>query len=141
MMVGNGLHIRYFQCQLPKQGERVEDCEDASAGDPDRGRFAIADGAAGSSYSALWAQLLVNEFVFSPKPQPGPWSSWLPEVQQRWTNAVNARPSNSPTPWFVEDRIQQGAFAAFLGLVVEETINWRGTKRRRWRALAIGDSC
>src|SRR5262249_22560942 len=58
-----GLTIQFWQFQLPKRGEKTEDYEDASAGDPLRGRFAIADGAAGSSFSALWARLLVEEFV------------------------------------------------------------------------------
>jgi hypothetical protein len=133
--------IRFWQFQLPKRGERVEDYEDAADCDPARGRFAIADGAAGSSFSALWAKLLVEEFVRTPKPQPGPWADWLPAVQQRWSVAVGHRASNGPTPWFVQDRIQQGAFAAFLGVVLDEVTTWRGGKRKRWRALAIGDTC
>src|SRR5262245_55189804 len=133
--------MRFWQFQLPKRGEKAEDSEDAWAGDPLLGRFAIADGASGSSFSALWARLLVEEFVRSSKPQPGPWEDWLPLVQKRWASSVGHRPSNGPTPWFVQDRIQQGAFAAFLGLVLDEAVTWRGGKRKRWRVLAIGDSC
>src|SRR5262245_64395105 len=136
-----GLTIQFWQFQLPKRGEKAEDYEDASAGDPLRGRFALADGAAGSSFSALWARLLVEEFVRSSKPQPGPWADWLPIVQKRWASAVGHRPSNGPTPWFVQDRIQQGALAAFLGVVLDEAVTWRGGKRKRWRAVAIGDTC
>jgi hypothetical protein len=138
----NTLHMRYRQFHLPKRGEKAEDYEDSADGDPERGRFAIADGAAGSSWSALWARLLVEEFVKSPKPQPEPFANWLPAVQQRWAAVVNARPNHGqPAPWYVEDRIQQGAFAAFLGVVIDEATTWRGGKRKRWQALAIGDCC
>ncbi len=141
-MSANGFAVQSWQFHLPKRGEKIEDYEDASAADPVRGRFAIADGAAGSSFSALWAQLLVEEFVGSSKAQPCPFAEWLPNVQERWSTAVNAgRTNGQKTPWFVEDRLQQGAFAAFLGLTLEEYINWRGNKKRRWRVLAIGDTC
>jgi hypothetical protein len=141
-MSTNAHAIRFWQFQLPKRGEKAEDFEDASAGDAGRGRFAIADGASGSSFSALWAQLLVEEFVRSTKAHPGPWADWLPNVQKRWSAAINNRPGGKASaPWFVEDRIQQGAFAAFLGLVIEEVATWRGGQRKRWRALAVGDSC
>src|ERR671936_93299 len=113
-MSASGFAVQYWQFHLPKRGERAEDYEDASAADPVRGRFAIADGAAGSSFSALWAKLLVEEFVGTAVPQPGPWKDWLPGVQDRWKTAINARPGGQvASPWFVEDRIQQGAFAAF----------------------------
>jgi hypothetical protein len=135
----NGLSIQYWQFQTPKRGERVEDNEDASAADAAHGRFAIADGAAGSSYSALWARLLVEEYIHAPN--SGAWSDWLPAVQRRWESLVARRPGQSAMPWFVEDRMQQGAFAAFLGLVLDEVTTWRGGKRKRWRALAVGDTC
>jgi hypothetical protein len=35
-------------------------------------------------------------------------------------------------PWYVEARLRQGAFATFLGLVVEGSA---------WYAVAVGDSC
>src|SRR5262245_12932177 len=123
-MATNGFAVQHWQFHLPKRGEKAEDYEDASAADPVRGRFAVADGAAGSSFSSLWARLLVEEFVGSARAQPSPWAEWLPGVQERWVSAVSARPVASATPWFVEDRLRQGAFAAFLGLVLEEVITW-----------------
>jgi len=35
-------------------------------------------------------------------------------------------------PWYLEPGLTQGAFATFLGLVIEET---------SWQAVAVGDSC
>ncbi|MBY0525968.1 MAG: hypothetical protein K2R98_21420 [Gemmataceae bacterium] len=134
-MSSNGPPIQYRVFRLPKRGDSG-DCEDAAAVDLQRGRFAIADGTSESSRAGLWAQMLVDEFVQTPAPQPG---AWLPAVQLRWSKEVAARPCDIATAtWYVETRRLQGAFATFLGLVVEET---RWLKRKRWRALAIGDSC
>ena len=36
---------------------------DRAAGDPVRGRFAVADGATESAHAGLWASLLVKDFV------------------------------------------------------------------------------
>jgi len=128
--------IQYWQFKLPKHGESAADCEDAAAAEPVRRRFAIADGASGSSYSGLWARMLVDEFVRTTRP----WYSWLPEIQVRWASAVASRINGKPAPWFVESRLDQGAFSTFLGLVIEEP-TWKGKKIRRWRVRAIGDSC
>jgi hypothetical protein len=135
---GTVLRCRAFR--LPRQGYALEECQDASAGDPERGRFAIADGAAESPYSALWARLLVEEFVRRSERRPQ-WANWLPSLQQRWADQVSrpvdprlwATNSTDPgVPWYLEPGLLQGAFATFLGLVVEET---------SWDALAVGDSC
>ncbi|MCC6416699.1 MAG: protein phosphatase 2C domain-containing protein [Gemmataceae bacterium] len=113
---------------VPKAGHRVEEYEDAAAGDVRRGRFAVADGATESSFAALWAQLLGAEFVAAPADGFAPWSDWLPPLRRRWTDQVGAR----ALPWYAEMKLQQGAFATFLGVVV------RGG---RWQAVAVGDSC
>jgi len=133
--------IRCRQFKLPKRGNATEEYEDAVAVDSRQGRFAIADGATESSFSALWARLLVEEFVRTPAAEPGRWEAWLPAVQQRWAAAVN-KPNGNAASWYVETKIQQGAFAAFLGLVLDEPRRWLGRGRyKRWRAFAIGDSC
>jgi hypothetical protein len=111
---------------LPKRGNRVEEYEDACAANAPAGRFAVADGAAESSFAALWARLLVTEFV---KPEtPSDWAAWLPQVQERWAAAVD----NQPLPWYAETKAQQGAFATFLGVTVAADC---------WRAVAVGDTC
>ncbi|HYT87494.1 MAG TPA: protein phosphatase 2C domain-containing protein [Gemmataceae bacterium] len=113
---------------LPKRGNSAEEYEDAAAADPRRGRFAIADGAAESSFAALWAQLLVTGFATAESTDLTPWLNWLPALQQRWDATVSGR----ALPWFAEMKLQQGAFATFLGVIVEPA---------RWRAVAVGDSC
>jgi hypothetical protein len=134
----------YRAFRLPRQGYRLEECQDASAGDPEHGRFAIADGAAESPYSALWAHLLAEEFVQQHERVPR-WASWLPSLQARWSAQVSLQEhgtangltpsrerSDADVPWYLEPGLTQGAFATFLGLVIEEN---------SWHALAVGDSC
>ncbi len=113
---------------LPKRGNRADEYEDALAANAERGRYAIADGASESSYASVWARLLVDDFVNSPSSDLAPWAARLPALQQRWAAQVG----NAALPWFAEIKLQQGAFATFLGVAVQD---------RRWEAVAVGDSC
>lgn len=116
---------------LPKHGNQDEDYEDAFSLNSDGGRFAIADGATESSFAGEWARLVTGEFAASPIRHKRNWTQWLPPVQARWTSDVGSR----PLPWYAEEKFEQGAFATFLGLMLE-TVGCRP-----WHAVAIGDSC
>jgi Protein phosphatase 2C len=120
--------LRLLTLTEPKHGQSFEEFEDACASNLSLGRFAVADGATESSYAGLWARLLVDGFVDGASPHPDSWDSWLPALQSRWESEVGQR----PLAWYAEIKWQQGAFATFLGLLVEPP---------RWRALAVGDSC
>jgi hypothetical protein len=122
--------LRCRSFRVPRRDHRAEECEDAFAIAVERGRFAIADGASESAASGLWARLLVDEFVRAGEQIH--WPEWIIPLQQRWAEAVRLPPDADPLPWYLEDRYNQGAFATFLGLTVEEG---------RWQALAVGDSC
>jgi hypothetical protein len=124
-----GIRCRSFR--VPRRESRVEECEDACAVAPERGRFAVADGAAESAYSGLWARLLVEEFVRGDQDLPT-WPDWIAPLQKRWIDAVRLPPGADPLPWYLEERYDQGAFATFLGV----SLNAAG-----WQALAVGDSC
>jgi hypothetical protein len=130
-MTPSGLDIRWRSFRVPRRGHRVEECEDACAAALERGRFAIADGAAESAHSGLWARLLVDAFVGGTAEQPV-WPGWIEPLQQSWSEAVRMPPEAEPLPWYLEERFNQGAFATFLAVTVGE-----GT----WEALAVGDSC
>lgn len=133
-MAGEVRPIQCRQWQRPKRGEGAEVGEDAAAGDAAGGCFAVADGAAESADAARWARLLVEEFVREPAMKPRTWAARLAGIQQRWTQEAG----NAGQSWYAEAKRQQGAFATFLGLIFEET-RWLG--RKRWHALAVGDSC
>jgi hypothetical protein len=125
---------RWRAFHLAKRGNAADEYEDAFAGDPGRGRFAVADGASESSFAAEWARLLADGFVASPG---RPWrdTDWLAPLRRRWAAAVDGR----PLPWYAEAKREQGAFATFLGICFRPPR--RGRKAAVWRALAVGDSC
>ena len=129
-MIVPGLAVRCRTFRVPRRGHHVEECEDAAAADAGRGRFAIADGAAESAESGLWARLLVDTFVHAPPQQP--WPTWLGPLQQQWADAVRRPADAEPLPWFLEGRYRDGAYATFLGLILDGP---------RWFALGLGDSC
>jgi hypothetical protein len=110
---------------VPKAGHTRAEFEDAFAGDPQTGRFAVADGASESAFAATWANLLVEHYV----QHPGPWSGWLPAARARWLEQCHS----ADMPWYLEDKFTDGAFATLL------TLSFRGPER--WQARAVGDCC
>jgi hypothetical protein len=82
----------------------------------------------------MWAQLLVDEFVESGL-EPA-WTSRLPALQQRWARAAFPRGEDADLPWYLQARAQQGAYATFLGMILQ-----KDSTGCRWYALAVGDSC
>jgi len=98
-------------------------------------RCAVADGATETSYSGVWANQLVRYWcrnysavAFDP--------DGFRNLQQRWSAIVRRR----PLPWYAEEKVRQGAFAAILGLVLYDDID-RESSGRHWQAVAVGDSC
>ena len=110
--------------RTPKAGHTAEEYEDAFAAAPERGRFAIADGASESALAGAWARLLGNAFVQT----PGPWSGWLSDARKRWDVEVQKR----ELPWYAETKFQEGAYAAMLGIAFTPG---------HWSADAVGDCC
>jgi hypothetical protein len=119
----------YFRAlNVPRRGHSAAEYEDACAGNAALGRFAIADGATESAFAGLWARLLVDRFVSTDLADPSSWADWLPDLQTRWEAEVGQQ----QLPWYGEIQCQQGAFATFLGVIVQPP---------RWQAVAVGDSC
>lgn len=115
--------------RLPKQGHDWAEYEDACAHHAQGCRFAVADGASESAYARQWAELLVQRFVATPLAQVAQWEEWLAPLQQQWQAAVEG----PARPWYAEAKVEQGAFAAFLGFAL--------THGDRWEAVAVGDCC
>jgi hypothetical protein len=134
------LRFRHF-C-VPRQGFSSTDCLDASAGDLQSGRFAIADGASeGGPDSGRWARLLVDDFVRTEGTQES-WPTSLLSLQARWRAEVGQTAAPIDVPWYVVEHARSrdnDAFATFLGLTMHAATApetpWR------WQALAVGDSC
>jgi protein phosphatase 2C-like protein len=97
-------------------------------------RFAVADGATETSFSGLWARLLVREYCRGHFSSRKVFRRHLSELQQKWFNAC----SSKPLPWYAEAKLQQGAYSSLLGF----TLAAEGPEKDgTWHALAIGDSC
>jgi len=119
------LHCRSFA--VPKDGHAADECEDALACNNPAGRFAVADGASESIYAGEWARHLCEAYVADPAADGiGP---WVGVAQKRWRALVRGRPA----PWHVAEKVEDGAFATFLGL----RIGAGGA----WHAVAAGDTC
>src|SRR5712691_3925370 len=105
--------VGYAAFWAAKAGNDAADYEDAFAGDPAVGRFAVADGATESSFAAEWARLLAEDFVACRTGGADAWLKRLPAVQEQWWAVVGPK----SLPWYAEAKREEGAFATFLGLV------------------------
>jgi hypothetical protein len=123
--------VEAFSCQ--KAGNARTEYEDAWAirgsDSPTRCRVAIADGATESSYSALWAALLVESFVRGRAHGPDFFGN-LGAIRRLWWRKIRKR----PLAWYAAEKARRGAYAAFVGASLNAV-------NRGWRAVAIGDCC
>jgi len=123
--------VEAFSCQ--KHGNASTEYEDAWAirgsDSPNRCRVAVADGATESSFSALWAALLVESFVRRRSTGPDFFED-LGAVRRLWWGKIRKR----KLPWYAAEKARKGAYAAFVGLSINAV-------NRAWRAVAIGDCC
>lgn len=116
--------------RLPKQGNSLLEYEDAAW--PTDGteldcqifRCAVADGATESSFSDRWARLLVEGFHRQAD---------LADLRQAWQDEI----STIELPWYAEQKADSGAYAAFLGLLIEEG----GGRMLSFKASSVGDCC
>ncbi len=117
--------IQSFSVQ--KAGNAVGECEDIwNYGKSDRlFSIALSDGATESSFSQEWAKELVTAFT-NQDPQT---LDWLAKSQQNWQQWLE----NQNLSWFAKRKVEQGAFATFLGLEIVDDLSWQ--------AIAVGDSC
>lgn len=91
-------------------------------------RFAVADGATETSFAGLWAQRLVRAYgagCFDG-------DDWLEQLRRQQA-AWYAEVLQKPLPWYAEEKVRSGAYAALLGFHLGAA--------GEWRALAIGDCC
>lgn len=124
--------IRWRSFFLHKDGNQPEEYEDAFAGNPKVGRFAVADGASESSFASLWAKLLVEGYVGVREGRTG--LGWMSPLQHRWAEEVD----QVEVDWFGEEKRQAGAFATFLGLSFKKP---QDDNDGRWQASVVGDCC
>jgi len=120
---------------LPKAGNSLEEYEDAycppgaPSDDVASLRIAVADGATETSFSGLWANLLARGYC-ERTINPDALEVGLRGCQADWKQSVQ----DKPLPWYAEQKIADGAFAAIVGLELFH-------ENRNWIAFAVGDCC
>jgi hypothetical protein len=119
--------VRCRSLGIPKAGHAADECEDAAVCNSPAGRFAVADGASESIYAGEWARFLCEAFATDPTAADGI-GPWVGIAQKKWRAHVHGRPA----PWHVAEKLEDGAFATFLGLAVGPG---------HWQAVATGDTC
>jgi len=131
------MHIRYSAFWLQKQGSREEEYEDAfsplclNGESPAEFLCAVADGATETSFSGLWAQILVEAYVGKHLRRLDTPS--VAGLAQQWQAAIDERTRAKPLPWYAEEKLKSGAYSSLLGLHLRAN--------GRWSAVSIGDSC
>jgi hypothetical protein len=131
--------------RVQKAGNAPEEMEDAcfpsrvASGVAAGARFAVADGATETSYSGLWARTLVRLHG-----RVGLGAETLLEGLPRWGRYWRRRVGGRALPWYAEEKLRSGAFAAFAGLCLcaaPDAVGGGDGGGLRWEAVAAGDSC
>src|SRR5215470_18933692 len=126
------MHILSQAFWLPKAGNSKEEYEDAFWPEQqiDLGTeafsFAVADGATETSFSGLWAKMLVRAYCSGKLADKKLFKS-LPNLQRRWLEHVN----KTPLPWYAEEKLRSGAFSAIVGLTIRHVASHNG-ELARW---------
>ena len=131
-----------------KDGNREEENEDAvypllvngSSLIADQFSCAMSDGATTSSFSRLWANLLVKESSSSNHLKQD-FSQTINSARNVWMNEL----STKDLPWPAEIKVRQGSYATLLWLNIWQKkglfFSPNGTGDRGWAANAVGDTC
>lgn len=128
------LRCSYISISQPKIGNSKDENEDSvlvpSFSELESDvviKFAISDGATEASFSKEWSNLLVRyyksyPFDFANLP------ATISTISEEWQLLI----SGKELPWYVQEKLQYGAFATFLGM----TLN---LEKQTFEAVSIGD--
>jgi hypothetical protein len=126
---------------VPKAGNTTDEYEDAfwptRQIDSSAEGFicAVADGATETSFSGIWANILVRAYCKRDLSNSVLFKS-LPKLQKTWRELVGTK----PLPWYAEEKLRSGAFSSILGLTLVSALR-KGGRPAKWEAMAVGDSC
>lgn len=134
-MASKGWQLDVQQLLLPKSGAELSECEDAIGVNLEALRFAVADGATEAFDARNWAERLAARWVLDEPPALSveTFKAWV-ATQGEW---LQANWQGRELSWYAEEKARKGSFAAFVGVQFELTQE----AGRRWRAIALGDSC
>lgn len=110
---------------VPKRENTPEENEDSAAGNAERGRFAVADGASTTARSEVWSAMLTESFVNGEEPLA---HDVLNRLRGDWWDRVE----EPGLAWHAKAKLMGGSAATFLGVAVEYD---------RYAMTSVGDSC
>jgi hypothetical protein len=126
-----GLLVQHYITQ--KLESDRNDCQDAVAFNCSKGSFAVTDGATEAYGSRYWSRLLAKSWIRFLSTTDA--SSFM-ELASSLADRAHRHWGNKVLPWYAEEKLQSGSFAAFIGL----TLDLQSTDSL-WKALSIGDCC
>lgn len=138
------MRFRSYQCWFPRDAEKPQDYEDASAHSEKWGRAVIADGVSSAIFSRIWARLLTRTAVTNPPTfaSEEDIAEWLKPLQLSWREEIRHAKITVPL-WAVEPKITSiGGQATLLAVQLEPVVENDGSVTDRYHLLAhaIGDS-
>ncbi len=89
---------------------------------------AVADGATETAFAGSWARYLVQSFCRELPLTPGTFQDSLSRWRTDWTATL----PTASLPWYLAVKLDEGACATLLGMVLYADGNWQ--------ALAVGDA-
>jgi len=124
---------------ISKLGNSSEENEDAvfpnnligQINRPNNFRVAIADGATTTSFSSLWAKILVQETCKYPLKYL---KKSIKEAQAEWQQNI----SQMKLPWHAEEKVKKGAHSTLLRV---DFYSLHGKNYGFWKSISVGDSC
>ncbi|WP_393971982.1 hypothetical protein OXIME_000578 [Oxyplasma meridianum] len=121
---------------ISKLGNPSREYEDSLNFDLEKGRFAIADGASGSTFSDIWAESLTQTFVNSRidlfENTNEIMEDMISTSREYWYDNINWK----ALPWFLKNKSISGSYSTFLGLQIKKT-----TGKLMFKSISVGDSC
>ncbi|MBF0521152.1 MAG: hypothetical protein HQK92_15690 [Nitrospirae bacterium] len=142
----NKFIMDFHSYYTPKNGNSMEDYEDACGYSEETLCFCLSDGATESPFSKELATLLVNNFVRQPHHNDNLKQALLNAViqsQTRWHDILK----DKQLPWYAEQKISTGSHATFTGLrlTVLPAKSLKDKLKRvvniKWETVGVGDSC
>lgn len=128
--------------RLSKPGEVRCDDYYSYARYPGELRLAVADGASEAIYSGMWAKLMAKGFVrsrgFFPY-EPEGIERFRSGIARLWQSRVDEKVKSGKAPWYVEQKVEEGAFATLAAVVVEEE-RPAPSSRLALSILTVGDA-
>lgn len=128
--------MKIHNFHLSKLGNPSREYEDSLSFDLKKGRFAIADGASGSTFSDIWARALTETFVNSRidlfGDTDGIMNKMVSTSRDYWYENINWK----ALPWFLKNKSISGSYSTFLALQIKKV-----TGILKFKSISVGDSC